>query len=104
MGRERRAPADFADLERWLLTHDWGMRIEWIDNSDSEWVKMFLRCPEGDSFVFHPTPNRAYPKVGDVIATCPHHPGSRLVWTEGLAGMLRERLGIERLRAEQKRK
>ncbi len=75
MGRERCAPADFTDLERWLLTHDWGMRNEWIANTDMEWVKMFLRCPKGDSFIFHPTPSHAYPKVGDVIATCPNHPG-----------------------------
>ncbi len=103
-GRERRFPPDLATVERWSLTTDWGMKIEWIDNTDAEWVKMIFRCPEGDSYVFHPTPNRAYPKVGDVIATCPNHPESRLVWTEGLAGMLRERLGIEANMAQQRRK
>ncbi|MGD0110836.1 MAG: FecR domain-containing protein [Armatimonadota bacterium] len=103
-GRERRFPPDLATVERWSLTTDWGMKIEWIDNTDAEWVKMIFRCPEGDSYVFHPTPNRAYPKVGDVIATCPNHPECRLVWTEGLAGMLRERLGIEANMAQQRRK
>jgi hypothetical protein len=61
---------------------------------------MISRCPEGDSFVYHPPAAGADPRVGDVIATCPNHPESRLVWTEGLAGMLRERRGIGTLRAK----
>jgi Tol biopolymer transport system component len=104
MGRERRAPPDLATLEQWALKTPWGLRIEWIAYSDRDWVKMFFRCPDGGDYIFHPTPNRAYPKVGDVLVTCPNHPESRLVWTESLAGMLRERLGIERLRAEQARR
>ncbi len=105
-GRHRYFPADLAAVEKWSLTTDWGMKIEWIDHTDTDWVKMIFRCPKGDSYVFHPTPNGAYPKVGDVIATCPNHPECRLVWTEGMAnGRDVERaVGDRSLLAKQRRR
>ncbi|HUU55581.1 MAG TPA: FecR domain-containing protein [Armatimonadota bacterium] len=84
VGAKDEFPPNLAALEKYSLESEWG--INYISSKNTDWVKLIFRCSEGRPYTYHRPSGD--PHIGDVIAACRAHPGSSLVWTEGLEQQL----------------
>lgn len=92
--QRQRFPSDLGALEKQALSHPPGPIVVgmsgWIQEHDTEWIKMVFRCPSGEAsgrpipYVYTLPGRGQVPKVGDVLLSCPRHPECRILWNEDL--------------------